>query len=48
MSDSLYHKVDIIVSGDKDFLESGVDRPLIYSPAMLLEYLEEKQRTDWL
>ena len=48
LSDSLYHKVDIIVSGDKDFLESGVDRPLIYSPAMLLEYLEEKQRTDWL
>jgi putative PIN family toxin of toxin-antitoxin system len=43
LSDAMYHKVDLIVSGDKDFLEANLDYPLIFSPAMLLAYLEEKK-----
>lgn len=40
LSDALYYKVDIILSGDKDFLESDLERPIVYSPSMMLEYLE--------
>lgn len=40
LSDALYYEVDIILSGDKDFLEADSERPLVYSPAMMLEYLE--------
>lgn len=40
LSDALYYEVDVILSGDKDFLEADLERPLIYSPAMMLEYLE--------
>ena len=40
LSDALYHKVDMILTGDKDFLEANLDKPLIFSPSMLYEYLE--------
>lgn len=40
LSDALYYGVDIILSGDKDFLEADLERPLVYSPAIMLEYLE--------
>ncbi|MBQ3653009.1 MAG: putative toxin-antitoxin system toxin component, PIN family [Synergistaceae bacterium] len=39
LSDALYHDVDIILTGDKDFLESGITRPLIFSPARLADLL---------
>ena len=39
LSDALFHKVDIILSGDKDFLESGLEKPMIFSPSMLFDYL---------
>jgi len=39
LSDALYHHIDIILTGDKDFLEAELEYPLIYSPTMLLEYL---------
>jgi putative PIN family toxin of toxin-antitoxin system len=42
LSDSRYHKVDLILSGDKDFLEAELENPLVYSPAMMLEYLETR------
>lgn len=42
LSDALYHNIDLILSGDKDFLDAGLEKPLIYSPAMLLDYLESK------
>lgn len=42
LSDAVYHKIDVILSGDRDFLESEMERPLIYSPAMMLEYLSRK------
>lgn len=39
LSDAIYHEIDVILSGDKDFLEAGLKKPLVYSPAMMLEYL---------
>ena len=39
LSDAIYHKVDLILTGDRDFLESGLEKPLVFSPAMLLEYI---------
>ena len=39
LSDAIYHGIDVILSGDKDFLEAGLEKPLVYSPAMMLEYL---------
>ena len=42
LSDARYHNVDLILSGDKDFLEAGLKRPLVFSPAMMLEYLEKR------
>ena len=39
LSDALYHDVDIILTGDRDFLEAGITRPLIYSPSMLADLL---------
>lgn len=30
--------VDILLTGDKDFLESGIDIPMIMSPTQFLEY----------
>ncbi len=31
-------KADILLTGDKDFLESGVKKPMIMTPAAFLEY----------
>ncbi len=39
LSDALYHHIDVILTGDKDFLEAELEYPLIYSPTMLLDYL---------
>ena len=39
LSDALYHDADIILTGDRDFLESGITRPMIYSPSMLADLL---------
>lgn len=44
LSDALYHGMDIIVTGDNDFLEADIDHPLIYSPSMLLDYLTRNQQ----
>ena len=41
LSDAIYHNVDILLTGDKDFLESNIEVPLILSPAMLIKGLEE-------
>ena len=43
LSDAIYHNVDILLSGDKDFLESGIKRPKIISPTALFEYLQQRQ-----
>lgn len=42
LSDALYHKVDVILTGDKDFLEANLERPVIFSIALLEEYLHQR------
>lgn len=39
LSDAIYHNVDLILSGDKDFLESGLRHPKIMSVSMLYNML---------
>lgn len=41
LSDALVHHIDLILTGDKDFLEANLDNPLVFSPAMLYEYLQK-------
>lgn len=40
LSDAMTHKVYVILTGDRDFLEANLDYPQIFSPAMMLEYLD--------
>lgn len=42
LSDAIYHHVDVILTGDRDFLESDIEHPLIFSPSMMMEYLNER------
>ncbi len=39
LSDAIFNEVDVLLTGDKDFLESNIENPLIYSPKMMLEFL---------
>ncbi|MBQ4235473.1 MAG: putative toxin-antitoxin system toxin component, PIN family [Treponema sp.] len=39
LSDAIFNHADIILSGDKDFLESALESPQIFSPAMLYDFL---------
>ena len=39
LSDALFHNADIILSGDKDFIEAEIEHPLVLSPSMLYDYL---------
>lgn len=37
LSDAIYYGVDILLTGDKDFLETDIKTPKIISPSELLE-----------
>ena len=37
LSDAIYHGVDILLTGDKDFLDANIATPKIISPSELLE-----------
>lgn len=37
LSDAIYHGADILLTGDKDFLDSGIKMPQIVSPSELFE-----------
>lgn len=37
LSDAIYYGVDVLLTGDKDFLEAGIETPKIISPSALLE-----------
>ena len=39
LSDAIFNNVDILLTGDKDFLESDITHPLIFSPSMLADFL---------
>lgn len=43
LSDALYHHADLILTGDKDFLEADLVKPLVFSPAMLWDFLGYKE-----
>lgn len=43
LSDAIYNNADILLTGDKDFLETGISHPMIFSPRMLMEYLFAKK-----
>lgn len=43
LNDALYHHVDLILTGDKDFLEANLEKPLIFSPTMLWDFLGYKE-----
>lgn len=43
LSDALFHEVDLILTGDKDFLEANLSNPLIFSPSMLSEFLDKHE-----
>jgi len=45
LSDALYHQVDVILTGDKDFLEADLEKPLIFSIKMLEEFLVAQSKT---
>ena len=42
LSDAIYHNVDILLTGDKDFLEAEIEMPQIVSPSELLEFFTQK------
>ena len=39
LSDAVYYNVDVILSGDKDFLEAGLGRPAVKSVSELWDFL---------
>lgn len=39
LSDALFHGADIVLSGDKDFLEAELETPQVFSPSMLYDFL---------
>ena len=43
LSDALFHQADMILSGDKDFIEAEIEHPLVFSPSMLYDYLISQQ-----
>ena len=47
LSDALYHQVDVILTGDKDFLEADLEKPLIFSIKMLEEFLITQSKTEY-
>ncbi len=42
LSDAIYHDVDILLTGDKDFLTADIEKPQVVSPTELLEYFSRK------
>lgn len=43
LSDAIFNKADIILTGDNDFLEAEIEHPKILSPAMMLERLGDME-----
>ena len=39
LSDAIFQNADVILSGDKDFIEAELEHPLVISPSMLYDYL---------
>ena len=41
LSDAIFNGVDVIITGDKDFLEADLEKPLVLSPDMVMEFLDK-------
>lgn len=39
LSDAIFNNADVLLTGDNDFLDSGIKNPLIFSPKLMLEFL---------
>ncbi len=39
LCDAIFYHVDVILTGDNDFLEAELEKPLVFSPSMMWEYL---------
>lgn len=39
LSDAIFNNADVLLTGDNDFLDSNIEKPLIFSPKMMLEFL---------
>ena len=39
LSDAIFYGINVILSGDKDFLESDLEYPMVMSVSMLYDYL---------
>ena len=39
LSDAIFNNADILLTGDKDFLESSITHPIIFSPSMMYDFL---------
>lgn len=44
LSDAMFNRADLILSGDKDFIEAGLEHPLVYSPSMLYDYMLSQRK----
>ena len=44
LSDAIFYDMDIILTGDRDFLEAGLTRPKAMSVSTLSAYLEKTRR----
>ena len=42
LNDALYYDVDVILSGDKDFIEADLEHPFVFSPSMMYEYMKNQ------
>lgn len=41
LSDAIYYDVDVLVTGDKDFFDTNIQKPVIMTPKMLFDYLNK-------
>lgn len=44
LSDAIFHQMDIILTGDKDFMDIDLEKPVIISPAIMYQYMQEKMK----
>lgn len=41
LRDALKARADVLLTGDKDFLATGIGHPMVYSPSMMQDFLRE-------
>lgn len=39
LSDAIFNNADVLLTGDNDFLDSDIEKPLIFSPKMMIDFL---------